>query len=281
MAFLRYVREAFNARPWGMWIPPNWIALGAFALLGLLDWPFWIIGAGVEMGYLLFLSSSARFQRLVDSKDAFAQKKDSQKQISSLLARLSTEDQNRYRKLELRCQNVIQQQPEISTGDLQTQADGLGKLLYVYLRLLVTRSGILRVLDGGDGAASTKSIDMRVSEVKSQLDAATSPDLQKSLTDQLDILAERKKRRSEAHDKLQFIEAELTRIVEQVELIREGLVVTSDPGALSRKIDTVGQTLGSTTQWIKQQQELFGQTEDLLGDPPPVALEVPGAAQQH
>ena len=39
-------------------------------------------------------------------------------------------------------------------------------------------------------------------------------------------------------------------------------------------LDTVGDTLGATTQWIKQQQELLGQNEDLLGDMPPVALEV-------
>jgi hypothetical protein len=50
--------------------------------------------------------------------------------------------------------------------------------------------------------------------------------------------------------------------------------VAADAGGLSRKIDTVGDTLGATTQWIKQQQELLGQNEDLLGDMPPVALEV-------
>jgi len=61
-----------------------------------------------------------------------------------------------------------------------------------------------------------------------------------------------------------------------VELIREGLVVTSDPASLSRRIDQIGDTLGNTNQWIRQQQELYGDTEVLLDEPPPVVLEAPG-----
>jgi hypothetical protein len=273
MGFFQYVKKAFNARPWGMWVAPNWIAVAAFALLGLLEPGLWLLGAGLELGYLLLLATNARFQRIVDAGDSFVEKKNTQQQIQSLVARLDPSDQNRYRQLEARCQRVLQEQHEVPAVDLQTQADGMGKLLYVYLRLLLTRAGILHVLD----SATARSIDARISEVNAQLKNATTPELQHSLADQLDILAERKKRHEAGHDKLQFIEAELTRIEEQVELIREGLAVTSDPSTLSRRIDTVGDTLGTTTQWIKQQQELLGQTEDLLSDPPPVVLEVPAA----
>jgi hypothetical protein len=276
MGLGRYIKKAFSARPWGMWVPPNWIGIAGVALLGFLEPAVWLIGAGLELGYLLMLATNARFQRWVDAGDSFAEKKNTQQQLQSLLVRLDASDQNRYRQLESRCQRVLQEQHEVPAVDLQTQADGLGKLLYVYLRLLITRSGILRVLDG----ATTRSIDIRISDVKGQLKGASTPELQKSLADQLDILGERKKRHEAGRDKLQFIEAELTRIEEQIELIREGLAVTSDPTSLSRRIDSVGDTLGTTTQWIKQQQELLGQTEDLLSDPPPVVLEMPKTAQR-
>ena len=270
MAFSRYVKEAFAARPWGMWVAPNFVGMAGFALLGLLNPGLWIVGAGLELGYVLLLSTSGRFQRFVDARDSYAVKKNTQQQVVSLLVRLGPADQTRYRQLEQRCQKILGEQHDVPAAEMQTQAEGLGKLLYVYLRLLLTRAAILRVLEGASG----KSIDVRMSEVQDQLKGAGTPELQKSLTDQLEILGERKKRHSEAWDKLQFIEAELTRIQEQVELIREGMVVAADAGALSRKIDTVGDTLGATTQWIKQQQELLGQNEDLLGDMPPVALEV-------
>ncbi len=276
MGFLRYISAAFNARPWGMFVPPNWIGLAATGLLGLLNPGIWVLGAGLELAYLLALSSSARFQRLVDGQELTASKLGTQAQIKSLLARLDASDQNRYRALESRCQQVLQQQHDVSAIDLQAQADGLGKLLFVYLRLLLTRAGILRVL----GETSSQSIDTKILDVNRQLQAGGSPELQHSLTDQLGILTERKKRRAEARDKLQFIEAELTRIQEQVELIREGLVVSTDASTLSRRIDQVGSTLSTTNQWIKQQQELLGDTEDLLGDSSPVVLEVPKTATQ-
>ena len=278
MRFFRYVKAAFFARPWGMWIPPNWVLLAAFAMLGAAFHPgLWLVGAGLELAYLLFLSTSDRFVRWVDATDTFAARKTTQQQIAGLLARLDASDQMRYRQLEERCKAMLNDQHDaVSRSDMQLQADGLSKLLFVFLRLLLTRTGVLRVLQG----AAAKSIDLRVSEVQGQLKNASTPELQQSLTDQLGILAERKKRHSEARDKLQFIEAELSRIQEQVELIREAMVMTADPGSLSRQIDTVGQTLGATTQWIKQQQELMGQSEDLLTDSPPPVLELPTQAQR-
>ena len=275
MGFFHYVRAAFSARPWGMWVPPNWVGLAAFSMLGFLNPGFWVVGAGLELAYLLFVSTSRRFRRLIDGAAMVTKSQDAQKQIENLLVRLDASDQNRYRKLEQRCQGVLQQQHEVTPLDLQTQADGLGKLAYVYLRLLVTRTGIMRVLQG----TSAHSIDVRIKEVNGQLKNAGTPELQKSLSDQIEILGERRERHAEARDKLQFIEAELTRIEEQVELIREGLVMTSDAGSLSRRIDAVGNSLGTTTNWIRQQQEMLGETEDLLNDPPPVVLKVPQAAR--
>ena len=66
--FTDYIRAAFNARPWGMFVAPNWIGLGAFGLLGTMDPGFWVLGAGLELGYLLALSTNPRFQRAIASK---------------------------------------------------------------------------------------------------------------------------------------------------------------------------------------------------------------------
>ena len=57
--------------------------------------------------------------------------------------------------------------------------------------------------------------------------------------------------RQEARDKLAFLDAELTRIQEQVELIREQAVLTADPETVSQRIDQISATLGGTTEWIR------------------------------
>jgi len=64
-----YVREAFNAKPIGMFLPPNWAMLAGFGLAGYLHDPGWLVlGSGVELGYLLLLGTNARFQRFVAGK---------------------------------------------------------------------------------------------------------------------------------------------------------------------------------------------------------------------
>ena len=45
-----YIRKAFNARPIGMFVPPNWMGLGRSRFWALLNPGFWIIGLGLELG---------------------------------------------------------------------------------------------------------------------------------------------------------------------------------------------------------------------------------------
>jgi ABC-type transporter Mla subunit MlaD len=79
-------------------------------------------------------------------------------------------------------------------------------------------------------------------------------------------------RRREAKEKLAFLDAELTRIQEQVELVREQAVLSTDSETLSQRIDQVTATLGSTAQWISDQQKLYGAVEDLMSEPPALKI---------
>ena len=97
-----------------------------------------------------------------------------------------------------------------------------------------------------------------------------SDELRKSLSGQSEILRQRLERRGEARDKLAFLDAELTRIQEQVELMREQAILSTDPEASLERIDQIATTLGGTTQWISEQQQIYGAMEDLLADPPPI-----------
>ena len=59
-----YLWAAFNARPFGMPVPPNWFGVAAFGLLGAFVHPgFWLIGAGVEGLYLWALSRQRALPR--------------------------------------------------------------------------------------------------------------------------------------------------------------------------------------------------------------------------
>ena len=104
---------------------------------------------------------------------------------------------------------------------------------------------------------------------------ATEPltdELRHSIEGQADILRQRINHRGEAERQMTFIEAELTRIEHQVELIREQAALSTDPVVLSGRIDEIAATLGGTSQWMRDQQQLIGAMDDLLIEAaPPLA----------
>ena len=105
--FFDYITAAFNARPFGMFVAPNWIGLGAFGLLGLMDPGFWVLGAGLELGYLLALATNERFQRLVAAVPLVEATADWNKRIQALLGRLDAGDRRIYDLLSQRCRSII------------------------------------------------------------------------------------------------------------------------------------------------------------------------------
>ena len=261
-----YVRAAFNARPFGMFVAPNWVGVAAFGLLGLVNPGFWLLGAGLELGYLTVLSTNARFQRAIDALSQSGSDRDWQRKISELLQGLGEGDRRRYNALAARCQGVLEQQAQIGDVALEAQSAGLGRLLWMYLRLLVARTAIERVI--GD-ASRSEPLDRRLQELEAQVSSPNiSDDLRRSLNSQLDILRQRIEQQADAREKIKFLDAEIVRIQEQVELIREQAALSTDPERLSERIDQIAATLGGTAQWIRDQQQVYGEMEDLLTEPP-------------
>jgi hypothetical protein len=269
-SFFEYVGAAFNARPFGMFVAPNWVGVAAFGALGLVNPGFWVLGAGLELGYLALLSTNGRFRRVVESMPAGQSGDEWQQKIAALLGSLDSGARSRYDTLATRCRAILDQQfqgGEIPEG-LQAQREGLSRLLWMYLRLLVARQTVKGLLqEAGDGPSLTR----RVADLEAQIvRKGVSDDLRRSLTSQLDILKQRQSQQSEAELKLEFLDAELVRIQEQVELIREQAALSTDPELLSQRIDQIAATLGGTSQWIRDQQQLSGAMEDLVAEPPPL-----------
>ncbi len=274
--FWGYVRAAFNARPIGMFLPPNWVGITAFGILGLLSPGFWVIGLGLELAYLGTLATNERFQRTVAASQQWETRRQWQCRVDELVQQLGSDGQRRYRALEARCASVLDQQQRASVvpAGLEAQGEGLGRLLWLYLRLLLTRQAIDRIVREQVGSSEDGTqLEERVHKLELQLaDSSLGEELRRSLTGQIEILKQRLQKRTEARDKLAYLDAELTRIQEQVELIREQAVLSTDPQLLSARIDQITATLDGTNQWIQEQQKIYGATEDLLSEPPQIAM---------
>lgn len=268
-----HIRAAFNARPAGMFIPPNWVGVAAFAFLGLLNPGFWVIGMGLELGYLTLLSTNERFHRTVVASRLWESGRRWQSGIDELVRQLSPEGQRRYRTLEARCLAILdQQKASLVPAGLEAQGEGMTRLLWMYLRLLLTRQAIEKIVRDATGPSEEGNLlQDRIRNLETRLaDASTGEELRRSLAGQVEILKQRLQKRTEAHDKLAFLEAELVRLQEQVELIREQAVLSADPQQLSERIDQITASLDGTNNWIRDQQKIYGATEDLLAEPPPL-----------
>jgi hypothetical protein len=272
--FFDYLASAFNARPLGMFVAPNWIGLAGVGLLGLVNPGFWAIGAGLELAYLLTLASNGRFQRFVDAKQSLGSQSQSLARKGDLLTHLSAEDKQRFAEFEQRAQSILSLQRQTSTTTLagiEEQNAGLNRLSWMYLRLLAARRVIEHVLENAD-VVDRQDLEARRSVLEKQAqDEAIDAEIRRSLTSQIEILTQRMEKRDEAERKLGFLDAEIERLEQQVELIREQAALSTDPAQLSRRIDEISASLGTTSQWIRDQQQVFGAMDDLLDDAPPMS----------
>lgn len=272
-----YLKAAFNARPIGMFVPPNWVGLGFMGLLGFVINPgFWLLGAGLELAYLYALTNNPRFRKIVDAQMNNQTLQQMQNQTYKLIAPLELEDRRRYENLANRCRAILEQQTRTSAPKeaVSAQREGLERLLWIYLKLLITRQSIRRIVDQDEKEGeSVRDLEQRIANLQKLLtEPNIAEDLKKSLTSQVDILKQRLEARAAARQKFSFMEAELIRIQEQVELIREQSALSANPEMVSQRIDQVTATLGGTNQFIKDQQAIYGQVEDILVESPPISL---------
>ena len=270
--FLDYLTAAFNARPIGMFVAPNWIGLAAIGILGIANPGFWVLGAGLELGYLLTLATNKRFQNTVSGKPLTAARQAWNQKISKVLDRLDPADVRVYDGFAARCRSILDLQlhnADEPPEGLEQQADSLGRLSWMFLRLLLARRTIGQVMGGAQHDAE---LQRKIASLeRQQHQPGLSEELSRSLGGQLEILRQRLQQRTDGDRKLAYLDAELERISQQVELIREQAAMSTDPELLSRRIDDITATLGSTGQWIRDQQQVYGAMEDLLTEPPPLA----------
>ena len=225
--FFDYVREAFNARPFGMFVAPNWIglALTGMAAYGLDSAGPLLVRRRPRNGLShAACDSSPHFQRFVAGKHSLTASSDAVKRGEALMASLADADKRRYGALRQRCLSILEQQfhGDATAPGFDSQSDSLGRLTWMYLRLLSTRQAIVRLLREparpGEpppvpGGPASQRLDARLAELRQRLaDPTLKEDLRRSLTGQVELLEQRVDRRSEADQKLAFLDAELARI---------------------------------------------------------------------
>jgi hypothetical protein len=241
---------------------------------------------GLEIAYLTGLSSIPRFRTAIDAKIAAAKRRqalgprgdeDSEQSLERLLGTLPPNALRRFLALRNRCFEMrsIASGVRGHTGTTEDGSDNirtpaLDRLLFLFLKLLVSQNGLSRFLE----STSEKELSGRVDDVKIRLATAEKDKDERVANSLKDSLADAELRlenyRKSTKD-AEFVGVELDRIETKIQALIEMGVSRQDPEYLSTQVSAAAESMQHTEDAVNQLQHLSGLADQL--DEPPAILE--------
>jgi len=262
-----YLAAAFNARPLGMPIPPNWFGIAAFGLLGALINPgLWLIGLGMEGIYLWALSRNQRFRNTVDATAGFS---DSTSRYENLLAHLDSAAQSQQYDIERESAEIV---ALLTRSEAHaSQIGDVRQLAWLHLKMLAARASFAEVVAVAD--RERKKLDEQERRCRERLaQTDTDEELRRSLEQQLEVIQSRHSAHADAERRMELVDAELGRLRQQVSLVREQALLATDANGIALSLDALSASLNEANRWLKDQRELFAGLDTFNDEPPPADL---------
>jgi hypothetical protein len=255
----RYLKSAFFVSvevPSLGRLPVNVLGVAAFGILGFAQPAFWLLGMAIEAAVLPTLAFNPRFQKVVQAQDLQLSEGDAGAKRKALVDLLEPQARQRLAALIGRCNQVLEvyrsQQAEAYILDSNAQA--LSNLQWVYLKLLVARHHLLNPLNGETPQTLGKKIEELENDLKNGEETES---LRQSKTATLAILKKRLATMGRKKQTLAEIESDLTRIDNQIDLILENATVQGKPQTISADIELASDLLGGA---------VFGEDESAISD---------------
>jgi hypothetical protein len=271
-----YLREAFFFR-WNLLFFMGGVAGAALAPMSAVLLPL-VVAA--ELTYLAGLVTIPRFRAAIDAKVHSARGRraaapQTAPSFVAMLAGLPAEARGRFERLHRRCVEMrsIAVGVRGAAGDHGGTAEeirtpGLDRLLWLFLRLLLSKTALDRFLD----TMSREDISTRLEQLRKDLAASKgSADdrIARSLQDSLAMAELRLDNYERAKKNAQFVSIELDRIEGKIQALAEMAVNRQDPDFLSSQVDSAAESMRQTEKAVSELQHLTGLAEE-LNEPPPI-----------
>jgi len=271
---VEYLKRAFLYR-WNLLL-----FLGGAAAAALSPWPDALLPLllAVEVAYLGSLVSRSKFRDAIDSQVHKEAQQPGARQaaagsvsLTAIVNSLTPPSRQRFEALRLRCLEMksiargVTSQSDSSSEDLSTPA--LDRLLWIFLRLLVSQQGLDRFLR----STNEGEIRARIEEAKAKLNSAATQEerFKHSLEDSVAAQELRLENYKKAGENAEFVRLELDRIEAKIQALVESSVNRQDPNVLSSQIEGVTQSVQSTEAAIRELQQITG-VVDQMQEPPAI-----------
>jgi hypothetical protein len=280
-----YLREAFLFR-WNLLFLLGGTAAAALTPLAGVLLP--LVAAG-ELTYLTGLVSIPRFRSAIDAKVHAAGKSAAAGDAAAeppavslvtMLKGLPADARARFEKLHARClemrgiaAGVRGAADDRASAAEEIRTPGLDRLLWLFLRLLLSKTALDRFLQ----TMNQPEISKRLEDLRKSLATAQTPSAQtggderivKSLQDSVAMSELRLDNYGRAKKNADFITIELDRIEGKIQALAEMAVNRQDPDFLSSQVDSAADSMRQTEKAVSELQHLTG-LADQLEEPPPI-----------
>ncbi len=246
---LDYLKKAFWAGPTvtGLGrVPVNALATLGCSILGVGHPAFWLLGLGLEAGYLAMVATDSRFQRWVDrqaQRAAIAAVPDAAPLRQELVQGLSGENLERFTAMEQKHERVARLARESGAGafEVESAREALGRLSWIHLKLLVARQHLESSLDHAGSSGLKGKIGQLETEVASSGNDPAA--LRKSREATLEILRQRLRNLEQCEATLRQVNSDLARVEAQVDLALESATAKGSGAVVAADLELASQTL--------------------------------------
>jgi hypothetical protein len=274
-----YLKEAFLFR-WNLLFFLGGVAAAAMTPIAGVVMP--LVAAG-ELAYLTGLVSVPRFRAAIDAKVHAAGKSSTGPSgpaappvsLVAMLAGLPADARARFERLHARCGQMrsIAAGVRGAAGDQPGGAEeirtpGLDRLLWLFLRLLLSKAALDRFLK----AMNEQEISEQLAGLRKTLAAAQAGGderIVKSLQDSIASGELRLDNYSRAKKNADFVSIELDRLEGKIQALAEMAVNRQDPDFLSDQVDSAADSMRQTEKAVSELQHLTG-LADQLEEPPAI-----------
>ena len=281
----RYLTEAFLVR-WNLLLFGG--ASVAAILSGHPDIAMPLVAAA-EVTYLAGLSSMPRFQGAIDAKahkgntthaappsqaDKAVEQVNARERIMEVLKSLSDDRRARFLRLRARCvemqriANAVRGETTDESGAVaELRAPQLDRLLWVFLKLLMSDQAIARFLKAADSTQIQHSLAELEERVAKRTAAVPEADREsdrilRSLHDSVATAQLRKENIEKSQSNAEFVATEIDRLETKISALTEMSIGHADADEMSSKIDAIAEGMSQTEATIRELQNLTGMSAD-------------------
>ena len=197
-----------------------------------------------------------------------------QPSLVAMLGGLPADARRRFERLHARCVEMraiavgVRGTAGDAIGAEEIRTPGLDRLLWLFLRLLLSKTALDRFLATMDN----QEIKARLEQLRKDLAAAqTAGDdrVVRSLQDSVAMAELRLDNSERARKNAQFVSIELDRIEGKIQALAEMAVNRQDPDFLSTQVDSAAESMRQTEKAVSELQHLTGLADELQ-EPPPI-----------